>query len=186
MCDRLLPNRKINRIRYFTARIAGHQHDPQAPDRQDIYIRALHTIPNLTIHYGRFAKRTQRAHLHPLTYPNGPSNPPESVEIIRTEEKRSDVNLSTMLLIDCFDDDFEEAVVISNDSDLTLPIKYVVQKFNKNVGVISPHPRQRISRELVGAATWNYNTINKSVIACSQFPDDMSDAKGAFRKPDRW
>lgn len=43
-----------------------------------------------------------------------------------------------MLLIACFDNDFYEAVVISNDSDLTLPIEYVVRNFGKDVGVVYP------------------------------------------------
>ncbi len=130
LCRRILPDREINRIRYFTARIASYSHDPQAPDRQDNYLRALETIPHLTIHYGRFSFHPTTAPIYPLTY-SSPSDPPERVRILKTEEKRSDVNLATMLLIDCFDDDFDEAVVISNDSDLTLPIDYVVRKFHE-------------------------------------------------------
>ena len=124
MCRRPLPDRHINRVRYFTARVASYPHDLRAPDRQDNYLRALDTIPNLTIHYGRFSHHPTAAPIYPLVYTN-PDEPPERVRILKTEEKRSDVNLATMLLIDCFDDDFDEAVVISNDSDLTLPIEYV-------------------------------------------------------------
>ena len=185
MCQNLLPDRQINRIRYFTARVVPLPHDQEVRSRQNIYLRALRTIPNLFIHYGRFSSHPARAPIHPLSYPN-PSAPPETVQILRTEEKRTDVNLATLLLIDCFDDDFDEAVVISNDSDLTLPLEYVVGKFGKTVGVINPHSRGRISRELDGAATWSYKQINKSVLASSQFPNVMADSHGPFHKPNTW
>ena len=106
--------------------------------------------------------------------------------ILKTEEKGSDVNLATLLLIDCFDNEFDEAVVITNDSDLTLPIDYVVSRFGKTVGVINPQHRSKISRELVGAASWHYRQINRSVLARSQFPEALRDAQGAFHKPASW
>ena len=45
------------------------------------------------------------------------------IEVIKTEEKGSDVNLATHLLYDGFRNDYDIAVVISNDSDLLEPIK---------------------------------------------------------------
>ena len=68
---------------------------------------------------------------------------PATVEVLRTEEKGTDVNLATFLMVDCCDGDFDEAVVISNDSDLATPVEIVRQRFNKRIGVISPHPAQR-------------------------------------------
>ena len=185
MCGRLLPNRQINKIRYFTARVIPLPHDQQAPDRQDVYLRALRTIPNLSIHYGRFSSRPTLATKFPFIYHTA-SDPPESVRIMKTEEKRSDVNIATLLLVDCFDNDFEEAVVISNDSDLTLPIEFVVTRFQKSVGVINPHHHAKNSRELTKAASWSYRRINRSVLSKSLFPPTLKDARGMFKKPSRW
>lgn len=53
-CRRLLPHDMINRIRYFTARVKGNSSNPNAPQRQDIYLRTLRTIPHLSIHFGSF------------------------------------------------------------------------------------------------------------------------------------
>ena len=50
--------------------------------------------------------------------------------------------LATALLLDCFDNDCDEVVVISNDSDLIAPVTAVRQRFGKPVGVISPQPAQ--------------------------------------------
>ena len=158
MCSTLLPERQINRIRYFTAHVRALQHDPQAPIRQDIYLRALKTIPNLTIHKGHFAPRPSVFPQFPLAYLN-PTRPPLVVQVLRTGEKGSDVNLATYLLVDCFENDFDEAVVISNDSDLALPIEKVVSQFEKIVGVINPHPKKGLSGNLVKVANFYIRTI---------------------------
>ena len=55
LCSQLLPSGyQIHRIRYFTARVSGTPNKPDAPTRQQIYLRALRTLPNLSISYGRF------------------------------------------------------------------------------------------------------------------------------------
>ena len=179
MCRILLPNREIHRVRYFASRISPLPHNPQAAYRQNAYLRALRTIPNLTIHLGEFVSR--RAVL-----PLADEDPPKTVTVIRTEEKRTDVNLATYLLVDCFDDDFDEAVIVSNDSDLTLPVEMVVGKFGKPVGMVNPHPRSRLSRALSKATTFQIRAINRSVLERSQFPDTLSDAGGEFHRPPRW
>ena len=185
MCQRLLPNRSIGRIRYFTALIRALNDDRQAPLRQKNYLTALQTIPNLDIHYGRFVSRPQKWPAYPLTFPV-PGAPPTIVRILRTEEKRSDVNLATLFLIDCVDNDFDEAVVISNDSDLTLPIEYAVNRFGKTVGIINPQRRGTASRELAQVATWSFREINQSILAASQLPDVVNHPRGPITKPVTW
>ena len=59
-CRLLLPRDSIVKIRYFTARISALPNDPQAPARQDTYLRALRTLPLIEIHYGHFATRPQQ------------------------------------------------------------------------------------------------------------------------------
>lgn len=214
LCTQLLPQDEIKRIRYFTAKVKGSLHDPQAPNRQDTYFRALKTIPNLSIHdEGRYVQHPICAPQYPLVYRNDynkkqsvkpkmvdtpdicayitdgsskPGRPPNNVYVLKTEEKGSDVNLATFLLTDCFEDDYEQAVVVSNDSDLVLPVKIVANKFSKPVIVINPHHKSRQSSYLREAATEAFQTINKKVLALSQFPDKMSDDKGEFSKPPRW
>ena len=59
LCQALLPPNKIQRIRYFTAKISA-QADPQGPVRQSTYLRALQTVPGLTVHLGHFLTSTVR------------------------------------------------------------------------------------------------------------------------------
>ena len=47
----------IDRLRYFTARVSG-KIDPAAPARQQIYLKALATLPEIEVHYGRFLAKT--------------------------------------------------------------------------------------------------------------------------------
>ena len=185
MCQKLLPNRTIGRVRYFTARIRALPHDEQAPVRQNNYLRALATLPNLTIHYGRFVSRPQTWPEYPLTF-SAPGAPPRMAQILRTEEKRSDVNLATLLLVDCVDDNFDEAVVISNDSDLALPLEYAAKRFGKTVGVINPQRYGRPSEELLKVASWTYRAINPSVLSGSQFTPIVTVGKAQITKPATW
>ena len=185
LCQRLLPNREINKIRYFTARVTPFPHNRQAPARQQDYLRALGTIPNLEIHFGYFVSRPQNWPIYPVIYPV-PGGPPQTVQILRTEEKRSDVNLATLLLMDCVDDGFDEAVVISNDSDIALPIEYAVKRFGKTTGVINPQQSGKPSRELLRVANWSYRSINLSVLAASQFPGVVTAGRARIRKPPSW
>ncbi|PKB57765.1 MAG: hypothetical protein BZY73_01535 [SAR202 cluster bacterium Casp-Chloro-G3] len=187
MCETLLPGRQINRIRYFTARVIAFSHDLQAPARQDTYLRALKTLPNLVVHEdGWFASHPVNLPRYPLNYPS-PNGPPEFVRVLRMEEKRTDVDLATHLLVDSFSGAFDEAVVISNDSDLVLPIQMVRSTMNKVVGVINPHPPNGMSGHLKRAASYYLRTINKSVLASSQFPPSLIDADGrTITKPASW
>ena len=43
LCDLLLPNHNITKIKYFTARISARPNDPDQPTRQQFYLRALRT-----------------------------------------------------------------------------------------------------------------------------------------------
>ncbi len=123
LCSRLLPRNMIHRIRYFTALVTPRPSDPQQRNQQEIYIRALRTIPNLTIYFGSFlATRVtmRRADGHGF------------VKVLKSEEKGSDVNLASHLLIDCYLSDCDIAVIVSNDSDLVFPIEHVKQRLGKN------------------------------------------------------
>ena len=59
-----------------------------------------------------------------------PKSPPAngSARVVKTEEKGSDVNLATNLLVDAFHNKYELAVIVSKDSDLLAPIKVVTNE----------------------------------------------------------
>lgn len=189
LCSRLLPKSNIDKIYYFTAKVKALPHDPSAPIRQQIYLRALKTIPSVEIHdEGHFVQWPRLFPQYPLAYTNrrNPTKPPQAVQILKAEEKGSDVNLAAFLLRDCFENFFDDAVVISNDSDLSTPIEIVVKGYSKPVMVINPNRRQYLSSQLIQVASNYYPTINRSVYRNSQFNIWVTDAIGTFSKPSTW
>jgi uncharacterized LabA/DUF88 family protein len=175
LCKVLLPRDTIHRIKYFTAVVEARSEDPGQRLRQQFYLRALATIPNLSIYYGHFLS-------HAVSMPLA-ANPKSKVIVIKTEEKGSDVNIATELLVDAFNDDFDLAVVVSNDSDLLAPIKVVRRQFGKRVGLLNPqrHPSVPLEREVDFL-----KSIRPGALRKSQFPATMSDSKGSFHKPPMW
>ena len=181
LCENLTPNHRINRIHYFTALMKNAANDDQIELRQQIYLRALATLPNVEIHYGKFETRRRRMRVWGSAH-----NEPRTVWVSRTEEKRSDVNLATYLLIDACYDDFDEAVVVSNDSDLVEPITAVRDRFHKRIGVVNPDVAHRRSGDLQNAGSWAFPTIYGRYFRDSQFPAEIADSGGAFGKPALW
>jgi hypothetical protein len=177
MCELLLPNHEITELKYFTARVKPRPEDQNQPVRQQIYFRALRTLPNTSIIQGRFlSKRVSM----PLAKPTLTQ---KTALVIKTEEKGSDVNLATHLLADGFRARYECAVLITNDSDLLLPIQFVSQELNFPVGILNP--QKTPSRELLSVATFT-KQIREGVLRESQFPVVLQDANGSFTKPDTW
>jgi uncharacterized LabA/DUF88 family protein len=178
-CERLLPRDHIHRVRYFTAIVSARPNDPQAPQRQETYLRALRMLPRVSIHLGSFLVSRIRM---PLAYPVGGAT---TALVIKTEEKGSDVNLASYLLLDAFRGDCDTAVVVSNDSDLAEPVRMARHDLGLEVGVVNPHPPQRRSREL-GRHAHFFKQVRATALAGSQLPTVMTDGTGPFRKPVTW
>lgn len=178
LCNTVYPKNQINRIRYFTALVMPRPNDPTKVQRQQTFIRALETIPILTVHYGHFLSSTVMA-----MQTNPALGERRFVEVHKTEEKGSDVNLATYLLLDALDKDFEAAIIVSNDSDLAEPITVVRRRFGLPVALMNPQKFQ--SKELLKVASYA-RTIRAANLTASQFPPTLSDANGVITKPVGW
>lgn len=175
-CQALLPSDNIGAIKYFTAKVSGRRGDPGEPIRQQLYLRALGTLPSVSVIYGQFLT-------HSIPLPVSGSNPIKWVKVDKTEEKGSDVNLASHLLHDGFKNLYNTAVIISNDSDLREPVRMVREVLGLPVGIINPH--QSHSKELQEYATF-VRRIRERHLAASQFPSTLVDAQGRFGKPKGW
>ena len=196
LCEVMLTNSTINQIKVFTGIVKPRPSDPQQPVRQQTYLRALRTIPNLTIIESSFLTHTRN---FPKAKPRSDGSL-EYVQVLYTEEKGSDVNLASYLLYDAFVNDYELAVIISNDSDLAEPVRMVKVMLRKKIGILNPqinrpeyrkadgtidYSKVRFSYMLRQYATF-YKPITEEALALSQFPDELSDGIGTFRKPGSW
>lgn len=71
-CENIFPDgHRFEKIKYFTARVSGAQ-DADAPKRQDAYLRALRTLPEIEIIYGSFLAKTTWRPLMNLPVANRP------------------------------------------------------------------------------------------------------------------
>ena len=218
---------RIDRLRYFTARVSG-KFDPGAPARQQIYLKALATLPEVEIHYGRFLAKTAWRPLanlpvarrridtpKPVTLPEGdhrvygaraqtlpvgrypdrrsadgavrsaPMTPLRDAVIAEfhtMEEKGSDVNLAAHLLNDAWKDRFEAAVVISNDTDLVVPIRMVAEERRRPVFVVCPG-RWQIAPQLREVAS-HVRHIRPGMLRAAQFRDTLPGT--GISKPAGW
>ena len=168
----------LRRIRYFTADVKPTSDDLEKNVRQQLYQRALRTLPETEIHKGRFV---QRPRWMPLARPM--PGILERILVDRVEEKGSDVNLATHLVLDAAQRDFQAAYVLSNDTDLVEPIRLVRQTFSLPVHVVSPH---RIRSRRMQASATSYALLDHTLLPDCQFPRELSDRRGAFHKPPEW
>ena len=180
LTEALFPEDIIHRICYFTARLDSRPGNPRQPRRQLVYLRALTTLPSIEIHYGAFRSGVKR---RPLAKPV--AGLPTHVLIRDSEEKGSDVNLATRLLVDGFNGDYEQAVVVSNDADFAAAMRYVRDGLERHVTLVNPDRKNPSPQELARSATY-VKRLWKSHLRRSQFPDTLRDDIGVIRKPVGW
>ena len=145
-----------------------------------MYLRALESLPGVEVHYGRFRSGTKR---RPLAEPQPGLT--ASMRFLDSEEKGSDVNLATRLLVDGFNGEYEQAAVISNDADFAGAMRYVRDGLGLRVTLVNPDPNNSSPRDLSAAATY-VRRLWKSHLRRSQFPDTLSDEVGVIAKPPGW
>ena len=174
----LLPKDQIVGIKYFTAKIVSRSDDPKKHIRQQVYWRALRTIPNLEIIEGHYSEHNKSMRLV-----NPEPGKPKYAEVIKTEEKGSDVNLAVQMLHDGYQGKYKLAVIVSNDSDLLAPVQIVQHDLGLPVGILNPH--RHPSKDLKDEALFIKN-IRQGKLKASQFPETMKDARGSFHKPNNW
>jgi len=193
----------VERLVYCTARISASSNH-NGSEEQDIYLKALRAgnIVDL-IEYGHYVARVKTA---PLATANKSGKPvlatarwpikvqdqnaapvPDArfmVSIAHREEKGSDVNVASHLLLDALEERIDAAIVISNDSDLRFPIQQVRQRIP--VGTVNPS-RRFLAGALGGDAEagagrhWWLN-LQEVDFRAHQLPDPC----GGYSKPSLW
>jgi hypothetical protein len=177
MCELAFPKNDIAEIHYCTAIVTDAPWDPHQSTRQQMFIRALETT-DVEVHYGSFQSNVVRM---PLATP--PARGSRMVEVIKTEEKGSDVALGALLVAHGYEGRYEAAIVVSNDSDLVLPIRIVRENLGLPVGLLNPHPSFSVA--LLKVALFK-KQIRKGVLEAAQFPRTLKDADGTITKPSSW
>jgi len=169
----------LSKIRYFTAKVIPNPQNPQVANRQNFYLRALRTIPEIAIHFGQFRKREIKGR---LIAKNNPLHQ-RKVIVSKFEEKGSDVNIATLMLTDCFQGLCDVPILLSNDSDLSEPLKFIKTVLKKRVGIITP--AERVTSQLKRYSSF-IRRISEKQLKDSQFPRALEDKGGKFFCPRNW
>jgi uncharacterized LabA/DUF88 family protein len=193
----------IGRVVYCTARVSGID-DPTSPRDQDRYLRALevsHAVDK--IEYGKFIAQVKTSPLATWTSKGRPQVTTSAWPImvkgsdrtdvldarfiashLHREEKGSDVNVATHLLMDIFAEAIEAAVVVSNDSDLALPVR--VARDRIPVGLINPGKRPTAGNlpcaQDCGVGSHWFASLDEDAYVSCQLPDPV----GMVAKPEGW
>ncbi len=115
----------------------------------------------------------------------------EYIRVLRSEKKGSDVNLATYLVIDAVDDCYDVALVVSNDTDLVLPIRLTRERFALAIGVAAPvyfrNRRPMAELESVADYTAHITRARQRCLKESQFPERIPIGEGrSLYRPPEW
>ena len=176
------PDNIIVAVKYFTSRVNYDPKNPSSKEHQEIYLRALQKLGDVEIIEGYYQRQDAKM---PFRFEPCKSCRPYA-DVIRIEEKRSDVNLATAMMIDFHENNADSFVVVSGDADLIAPIDYIRKTGGRNVIVFNPHAT--ISGDLRKHATF-YKNIPRDLPERCQLPDIVSygkDGERFVRRPDAW
>lgn len=143
---------QAHKVHYFVAHVHRSDHDPDQNIRQQLYFRALATIPSIELHFGKHIPVTR---LGRLITPNPGSLgvPLDTLVKIRTfEEKGSDVNLAVRLVDDAWSGEIERAIIVSNDTDLISAIRSARRHIR--VDVVSPQESLATALRKAASYAW--------------------------------
>jgi hypothetical protein len=106
------------------------------------------------------------------------------VSVAHREEKGSDVNVASHLLLDVLTNEVDAAIVVSNNSDLRFPSKRARRRVP--VGAVNPSTNRLAGdlrgNSLEGAGRHCWHQLSAAEIMGSQLPNPA----GGFRRPVGW
>lgn len=202
--QRSWPTAQITHIVYCTARIQGGL-NPEGQREQDVYLKALLATRSVDlIEYGKYVTGVRA---RPLATKKDSNSRPElvrsgwpvmvqsslgvpqpdalfMVSTLHQEEKGSDVNVASHLLMDVLTGTVDAAVVVSNDSDLRLPVQ--LARARVPVGLINPGDGHTAGDlrgtpgEGVGCHWWA--RLSERLVTSHQLPSPA----GPYHRPPAW
>lgn len=163
---------KIISTKYYTAHVSGAQ-DETKPHRQNAYLRGLELHSNnLEIVYGKFLiDEAYRPSVHSK----------ELVKVYLPEEKGSDVNLAVHLVYEATQNQYDVALVLTNDTDMREAFRIVSAELGKTLILVQPeHVKTAKSLRQYCFDVLKFKTED---LVLNQLPDTIGPK---IRRPDEW
>lgn len=197
---------EIARVVYCTTLVKATVANPDGPRRQETFINALRAAGSVDwIEYGLFVEKVKT---RPLATANRKGKPilvhPERPVLIKTlagaqvpdalfyvsvadrEEKGSDVNVATHLLLDVLSEPpgIDAAIVISNDSDLKVPVAEARKRIP--VGLVNPGRGYTAGALVHDPATSVPHQWERQLTFADFTANQLPDPAGHYAKPAGW
>ena len=172
-------------VKYFTSPVKTYPHDAAALDRQKVYIQALTTLPNVEIIQGFYRKDAVLMPVHEAECKVCPTAKDGLIKVVKLEEKRTDVNIASAMLLDAFNDKADVFVLMSGDTDFIAPVSIVRRDLKKTVIVFNP----RESKSWLHDYASYYLDIPRDLPGRCQLPDTIPYGKRGDRfihRPPAW
>lgn len=166
--DCLKPNQELSEVKYFTSNLTNDQGKEK---RQRTYLDAI-TAKGAKIIRGKYERKLVECEDCSWTW-------------YRSNEKQTDVNIATELIMDAVKDKYDIAVLISGDSDLVPAIKAVNESFKpKYVTVVFPPTRRN---ETVANAAQGSYPLGRKRLQDAQMDETVISLSGyKLEKPNEW
>lgn len=164
----LHPHQELVAVKYFTSRVSN---SPDKQKRQSTYIDAIEST-GVKVFYGNYQDNTEECKRCGHQWRSA-------------KEKMTDVNIATAMIIDAYNNEYDTAMLVSGDSDLTPPIKAIHSLFtDKRVFIAFPPKRHNSSMSLLAKGSL---TIGRKKLVDAQF-DNVVLSKIGFQltKPIEW
>lgn len=174
----LRPHDAVKKIKYFTALSHGGKSQDQLA-----YLKALETLPLVSVVLGRYKDKTVRCLVNACTVNS-------SGRFFNTqEEKRTDVNIAVSMLDDAYQKLANHLIVVSGDSDLVPAVNLIKFRFPHikiTVYVPARNPVRGAAVELRSAAD-KHRDLPLNLLKIAQLPVSIPDGSGGFiKKPATW
>ena len=167
----LKSGQKFLHCHYFTTRIKQNFNN-QDNLRQQIWLEALATRNDISCHFGYYLMKQQNCNSCGAIH-------------TRHEEKMTDVNIATQLLIDTYENNYDTAIVMSGDSDLSTPIQEIKDRFSDK-RIIVAFPPARHSKQLKRIAH-GHLVIGENKLRQNLLPQQIRTASGyVLKRPSEW
>ena len=194
LMDTLLPEYRIDVVKYFTARIAANPWNADERTRQAAYLDVLSRLPRLECTEGYYRERIkQKSLINPKDFglSKRDTYPFPRVNVLDQEEKGSDVSLGAHMVLDGCRGEYDVAVVVSNDADLYEPVRMVRAELGLKVRAVVPATSR--TKRYRPVSVWQGRvdglvvpTVNWSLLRDSQLPDPAPGLSGLVAKPAAW
>jgi hypothetical protein len=200
----LWPGTELTHLAYCTAH-RDRAGDPTSVADQRAYIAALEAgATPTTVTYGQYVPRVRTGHLVrsgkgkrvpspgaaalPAWLPAKEETGPEGTPVLKIslttfEEKGSDVNVASRLLLDVLDGRIDAAIVYSNDSDLTVPVGEA--RLRVPVGTVNPgnKPTTLLGAPTDGVGRHWWRRLTAADFLGHQLPPVLA---GVHHRPSGW